>query len=307
LTCNADRYYIPYKPEGSRSTWFKLAYTPGSFDQAYEEYKKWMAKLTQHDWLYCFGVPLAGSVLSTDATPDQDSLLNTAQAAASTTEIAEAIPTTIPLPTTEDEGNNSTGDDTNKKKSGKKNKTAKSKLSVTDRPSSSRTLTTQLQQQPPAPVYQLDQLDLTHVPQRWQDIVQVAPSKIPNGGQGLFAARDLPYNTPLGFYFGVPMTECEFDSIKEKVGRASQYSILYRRTVLDATDAQGEPYTLDNDVPLCPFHYMNEAKDEAMANILFVEGIVVNQVICWSKRLILPGEELLVWYGNDVNRFWMTK
>lgn len=284
-----------------------------------------MAKLTLHDWLYCFGVPLAGSVLSTDATPDQDSLLNTtsadatpitetAAAAAAAEAKAEAKAEVVPatstesLPTTtEDKGNKSTGNT----KKGRKKKTAKTNLSMTktntDRPSSSRTLTTQLQQQPPAPVYQLDQLDLTHVPQRWQDIVRIGPSTIPNGGQGLFAARDLPYNTPLGFYFGVPMTEFEFDSIKENVGRASQYSILYRRTVLDATDAQGEPYTEAPGTPLCPFHYMNEAKEESMANILFVEGIVVNQVICWSKRLISPGEELLVWYGNDVNRFWMTK
>ncbi|KAI7871563.1 hypothetical protein BDF14DRAFT_1762339 [Spinellus fusiger] len=154
-------------------------------------------------------------------------------------------------------------------------------------------------------VWTLEELDLTDVPTSWRDVLRIDASKITGAGKGLFATRDLPTNTPLGFYFGVPMTEDEFDSLKDNVGRASEYSIMYRKTVLDATDDQGLPYD-DPEGPIyCPFHYMNEA-NEAKANISFLEGAVVNQVICWTKRAIKEGEELFVWYGRDVDRYWTS-
>ncbi|CAM0138322.1 unnamed protein product [Umbelopsis sp. WA50703] len=149
----------------------------------------------------------------------------------------------------------------------------------------------------------LSDLDLSNIPKTWKDIVEVKPSNIPNSGNGLFAIRDLPYNTPLGFYFGVPMTEDEFDSLKDNVGMASQYSIMYRKTVLDATDANGMPYTDQQGEMYCPFHFMNE-NEEKNSNITFLEGALVNQVICWTKRDIKKGEELFVWYGRDVDRHW---
>lgn len=157
------------------------------------------------------------------------------------------------------------------------------------------------------PIYTLDQLDLTNIPQSWRDIVTIAPSKITNAGNGLFATRTLPYNTPIGFYFGVPMTEDEFDSLKDRVGRSSEYSIMYRRTVLDATDDQGEPITDASSPRFCPFHFMNETTEQTEASVAFVEGFVVNQVICWTRKKIEPGEELLVWYGAEVNRYWQQK
>ncbi|CAO3599725.1 unnamed protein product [Absidia cylindrospora] len=391
LTHNADRYYISYKPEGSRSLWFRLAYTPGNFDHAYGEYRKWMDKLINHDWLYCFGVPLenstpmtladAAAIVAASSTSNSSSLHAVCQPTdnndnkeimieANTSNSTPLnnndnpthespmengnVTTTIDNDTQAYESpkengtmdndtqahespkeNGTMDNDTQAHESPKENGTMDNDTQAHESPKENGNVTTKtmdndtklkdapstntmLNQVPHQPMYQLDQLDLNNVPKKWQDIVKVDTSTIPNSGQGLFAVRELPYNTPLGFYFGVPMTEYEFDSMKEKVGRASEYSIKYRKTILDATDDQGEPYTLKNDSDsskhndtdehqpqlLCPFHYMNEAKDEAMANILFVEGVVVNQVICWSKRLILPGEELLVWYGTDVNRYW---
>ncbi|KAJ2766878.1 hypothetical protein IWQ56_003545, partial [Coemansia nantahalensis] len=149
-------------------------------------------------------------------------------------------------------------------------------------------------------------LDAADIPKSWRDIVEVRPSTIPNAGNGLFAVRDLPAGVPLGFYFGVPMTEDEFDSLKETVGMASHYSIMYRKTVLDATDENGMPYT-DPDGPLyCPFHFMNEARSaDGMGdccNITFLEGIQVNQVICMTARTIPRGAELFVSYGDEVDR-----
>lgn len=157
---------------------------------------------------------------------------------------------------------------------------------------------------PPEPFITLDQLDLSNIPQSWRDIVHVAPSRIPFGGNGLFAKRKLPYNTPIGFYFGVPMTEDEFDSLKDRVGRSSEYSIMYRRTVLDATDDEGQPITDEESPRFCPFHYMNETSSQKTASVAFVEGAIVNQIICWTKKDIEQGEELLVWYGKDVHRYW---
>lgn len=156
----------------------------------------------------------------------------------------------------------------------------------------------------PEPLLTLDQLDLTNIPESWHDIVEVKPSLIPFGGNGLFAKRKLPYNTPIGFYFGVPMTEDEFDSLKDRVGRSSEYSIMYRRTVLDATDDSGQPITDPNNPRYCPFHFMNETSSQKTASIAFVEGAIVNQIICWTKKEIEKGEELLVWYGKDVHRHW---
>ncbi|KAI8093779.1 uncharacterized protein BX664DRAFT_330549 [Halteromyces radiatus] len=328
LTTNTERYFVGFKPEGSRSTHFRLAYTPGNFDSAYAEYKKWMEKLVGHDWLYCFGIPL----------PKDDIINNTEENGEDTTLITQPLMTTdtislspMTMKDTIDEKENSNNQDTSKVETTIKEEghtsssdppqslaftTASSPSSSSSQQESSKvqkpeeTQTEKVEQ----PIYQLHELDLSNVPTSLRDIVRVDISTIPNAGQGLFATRKLPYNSPLGFYFGVPMTEFEFDSLKEHVGRASEYSIMYRKTVLDATDETGEPYLSKTEeeekimaVPdqrLCPFHYMNEANDQELANIIFVEGTVVNQIICWTRRDIEPGEELLVWYGADVNRYW---
>ncbi|KAG0096109.1 hypothetical protein BGZ93_005002 [Podila epicladia] len=149
--------------------------------------------------------------------------------------------------------------------------------------------------------YRLEDLDLSNVPTSLSDVVKVDVSSIPNSGNGLFAKIDLPASTPLGFYFGVPMTENEFDSLKDGVGVASHYSIMYRRTVLDATDEKGMPYSDPAGRLYCPFHFMNE---DPSGNITFITGSVVNQVICTTNRDITAGEELFVFYGKEVDRFW---
>ncbi|KAF9946667.1 hypothetical protein BGZ70_003109 [Mortierella alpina] len=149
--------------------------------------------------------------------------------------------------------------------------------------------------------YRLEDLDLTNVPTSLADILRVDVSTIPNSGNGLFAKVDLPASTPLGFYFGVPMTENEFDSLKDGVGVASHYSIMYRRTVLDATDESGMPYSDPAGRLYCPFHFMNE---DPNGNISFITGSVVNQVICTTNRDVKAGEELFVFYGKEVDRHW---
>ncbi|CAG8570389.1 8840_t:CDS:2 [Diversispora eburnea] len=142
-------------------------------------------------------------------------------------------------------------------------------------------------------------IDLTGVPKNLDEVVEIRPSTIPNAGNGLFAKRNLPMATPLGFYFGVPMMEDEFDQVKDKVGKASHYSMRYKHTILDATDEFGEPFTNPKGKIHCPFHFMNE---DPFGNMVFLEGSEVNQVICWTKRDIKKGEELFVYYGGEVDR-----
>jgi hypothetical protein len=413
LTNNSDRYFIPYKPLGSRSTHFKLAYEPCNFQHAVEEYRIWEKKLVEHDWPYCFGVPkpdtqpkstviednqqeskeymngikdLETSSTSGVKTADLETFLSATAILNGDTSVKRDAPISG-IRDTDIEVERRRSSDASDHSSHKRNATATSngthneeingsppakkpkveltefdrfitrrKLSSSESPTSALAaskiepevesppplvlspvipkiepaspprpsgqlksnsnvsslpaasegkdtgINTTLPSEDPSHV-DLNDLDLSNIPKCWQDIVEVKPSTIPNSGNGLFAARDLPYNTPLGFYFGVPMSEDEFDSLKDNVGVASQYSIMYRKTVLDATDANGMPYTDPDGEMYCPFHFMNE-NEEKNSNITFLEGALVNQVICWTKRNIEKGEELFVWYGRDVDRHW---
>ncbi|KAI8064611.1 hypothetical protein BC940DRAFT_335234 [Gongronella butleri] len=407
LTNNSERLFIPFKPEGSRSTWFRLAYEPGSFDSAYKAYQQWLVKLIAHDWLYCFGKPTeAGLEKRAIFMAEQKALIaqenkrireekrtEEARAAAAALkqqamdasvkqehaelDVKEPLPlfdmqsdtpkTPVDVNDKEntqlapaqghdehqgtlqgtlqaiDDANTPTNDDNTKDtmktgtngklsplpspqasqqepvapKTTKQVRNKKKKGSATSSPASTPpSASSSIEPQPEKRVekppemphfeFALEDLDLREVPTSLDDILYEAESKIPGAGMGLFAKRDLPFNTPLGFYFGMPMTEDEFDSIKDGVGRSSEYSIRYRKTILDATDNNGDPWPdpANPDKRLCPFHYMNEAKDRNKANIEFVEGHQINQVICWTKKTIPKGTELLAYYGSEVDRHW---
>ncbi|KAF8926286.1 hypothetical protein BGZ58_011315 [Dissophora ornata] len=414
LTNNGDKYFIPFKPEGSKSTHFHLAYAPGDFDTAVKEYDGWMEKLIKHDWPLCFGVPKEGAlpihvlerreearkVLEQDtpgardaqsATTTITSNTNTESTSTATTgnstsstglviDSLDADKSTVDREYSADSRKRSPGlldaelngdarsnkkikaeqdsgeisglnkdtasqgqddlrDDLQDQDSKVADKLERMELKSTSSAASSLPTTpaTTLFQEPesistinanaiPATLaasssttsksvkastpqpnsekvdeYRLEDLDLSSVPTSLADVVRVGLSSIPNSGNGLFAKVDLPASTPLGFYFGVPMTENEFDSLKDGLGVASHYSIMYRRTVLDATDENGMPYSDPNGRLYCPFHFMNE---DPSGNITFITGSVVNQVICQTNRDVKAGEELFVFYGKEVDRFW---
>lgn len=297
MTVNADRYFVSFKPKESRSTYFKLAYEPCNFDTAVNEYDKWMEKLVQHDWLYCFGIPKPEAIEKRKKEKEEQALLEQQQKEQSSNlEVSNN--------NDDNDSNNNKDNDNNDNNDNDKVNEKVDSSSIMDNNTIHNDVDSTKIDKPVDPLYTLDELDISNVPKRWQDILKVDKSNIEGAGQGLFATQKLPYNSPLGFYFGVPMTEDEFDSMKENVGKSSEYSIMYRKTVLDATDENGQPYTDVNGRLYCPFHFMNDANNMESANILFVEGYVVNQVICWTKREIHPGEELLVWYGKEVNRYW---
>jgi prepilin-type processing-associated H-X9-DG protein len=143
------------------------------------------------------------------------------------------------------------------------------------------------------------------IPKSLEQVLEIKESFIPNSGKGVFAKIKIPKHTYLGFYFGVPYDEDEFDSLKEGVGVASQYAHRYKNTVLDATNEQGVLY--DEVIPelFCPFHYINE--DLKKANIAFIDGHVVNQIICMTLKEIKVGEELYVNYGPEIPRPWLVE
>jgi len=467
LTNNGDKYFIPFKPEGSKSTHFRLAYAPGDFDTAVKEYDGWMEKLIKHDWPLCFGVPKEGAIpihileqqeqarraldqqkkeeatgasgdswtppttgtlyhdlassssipgddtsviipgMSTGASGDSwtppttgtlchdlassssipgndtsviiPGMLTAAQEQSvplsnddhppdskkrspefmedgleedtrnvkkikaeldsvdiCTVDMEEPIHVQIQGQQETINGKDVDGDHESKVADKMKQlelkstpaaltshepASASSAVSSTtaaaaaalgavlaDKPSTPPAMTsaptlarTMLPDSQRIDEYHLEDLDLSGVPTCLADVVRVDVSSIPDSGNGLFAKIDIPASTPLGFYFGVPMTEYEFDSLKDGVGLASHYSIMYRRTVLDATDENGMPYSDPKGRLYCPFHFMNELPS---GNITFITGSVVNQVICQTNKDIKAGEELFVFYGKEVDRFW---
>ncbi|KAH7059527.1 hypothetical protein BKA57DRAFT_417309 [Linnemannia elongata] len=314
LTNNGDKYFIPFKPEGSRSTHFRLAYQPGDFDTAVKEYDSWMEKLIKHDWPLCFGVPKEGAV-PIDVLELQErarlaalehnapGMITAADPSASTTEPTTGQLEAVEIPSIDGSSAGSrkrspeppNQDATEDSRNVKKIKSELDSAAASAGGPSSKSDSQRVDE------YRLEDLDLSSVPTSLMDVVRVDVSTIPNSGNGLFAKIDLPASTPLGFYFGVPMTENEFDSLKDGVGVASHYSIMYRRTVLDATDEKGMPYSDPNGRLYCPFHFMNE---DPSGNISFITGSVVNQVICTTNRDVKAGEELFVFYGKEVDRFW---
>ncbi|KAF7727065.1 hypothetical protein EC973_008028 [Apophysomyces ossiformis] len=260
LTNNSDRYFIPFKPNGSRSMHFRLAYEPGNFANAVEEYRKWEKKLIEEDWPHHFGVPKRTkepTITHTSSNEQQKQMTEFDEFVASRQRARN--------------NSNSYEDKENKNKDTRRsNRAEKKERAEKQRPD-------------------LNELDLSRVPTSWKDIVRV------DQNLAVYATRRLPSGTPLGYYFGVPMTEDEFDSLKQSVGHASRYSVMYRKTILDATGENGEPFDDPEGEVYCPFHFMNTT-EEADANVLLVEGPLVNQVICSTKRAIEEGEELLVWH-----------
>ncbi|KAJ2453142.1 hypothetical protein GGF42_003875 [Coemansia sp. RSA 2424] len=290
LTNNCDRHFIQFRPSGARCYHFKLAYDPGDFESATRAYNEWLEVLVTKDWPLCFGpdpepLPLAEPLVQPPTTTT-DIIAEGSRPADALVSLTSDPTLGGAAPVDEQQQQTSSVPELERQPQPANDEATKEALEAATDPTADNV---------PPPV-------TNKIPTCWRDIVEVKPSTIPNAGNGLFAVCDLPGGIPLGFYFGVPMTEDEFDSLKEKVGLASHYSIMYRKTVLDATDKDGMPYT-DPDGPLyCPFHFMNEDREGQRYNITFLEGVKVNQIICLTSRAIKCGEELFVSYGDEVDR-----
>ncbi|KAF0521024.1 hypothetical protein F8M41_015957 [Gigaspora margarita] len=271
LTTNVDKYFVQFKKDRSQTSYYKLAFIPEDIDDAIRHYNNWMKKLIEHDWPLCFGRVKRNKQ---GVHKERERPRTTVKSMSSNSQTIE----------------NSFNGTKLKKKSAPISKKRQPNDDYSSGHESCALVSADIL---------LNGLDLSCVPKSLNDVVEIRPSTIPNAGNGLFAKRNLPMATPLGFYFGVPTMEDEFDQNKDKVGRASHYSMRYKHTILDATDDKGEPFTDPNGKIHCPFHFMNE---DPFGNMVFLEGSEVNQVICWTKRDIKKGEELFVYYGGEVDR-----
>ncbi|CAG8453588.1 1009_t:CDS:2 [Paraglomus brasilianum] len=321
LTTNADKYFAAIKVDNV-TTYYKLSFKPNDLDDAIARYKKWVKQLQEHDWPLCFGRILKSKkgqdlvkhqriiMLSVGASnpahlrcrycgPEKDGCSKELPACARCR--AKGQLCIYPL-----------RPDVHKETERQKQKSELNSFLSKKSQSDGRSVNLRakkvseekkVRKNGNGSSYEIELLeniqegmDLSNVPKKLCDVVDVRPSSIPNAGNGLFAKRNIPMGTPLGFYFGVPMMEDEFDQYKDKVGKASHYSMRYRHTILDATNDAGEPFTDPNGKIHCPFHFMNE---DPFGNMVFLEGYEVNQVICLTKRDIRKGEELFVYYGHE--------
>lgn len=141
------------------------------------------------------------------------------------------------------------------------------------------------------------------IPKSVEDIFEVKASTIQNAGRGLFSKIYIPPRVILGYYFGVPYPEDEFDYVKGNRGHSGEFAHKYRLTILDATDENGLPF-YNHPRVFCPFHFINESVGRQ--NLAFIEGLDVNQIFCMSIKPIYPGEETFVSYGPDVERPWLN-
>jgi prepilin-type processing-associated H-X9-DG protein len=302
LTENNEKYFVRIVPEGTKRQFFKVSFQPGDFDSAYENYKDWTRKLIELDWPYFFGdrtaeskpvtfeKPLEASIVVDKPEEDVDSLSRTLEGFMDQESEIHSDIVDGSLGTVEATGSQIIDTDKDESKPSEAIETTNDMLEP--------------QSEPLDPVPTDKPTKEYHIPKSLDEVLQVKESLIPNAGKGVFAKMDIPKHTYLGFYFGVPVDEDEFDSLKDGVGVASEYAHRYNHTVLDATNEQGILYDQVVDGLECPFYYINESKK---VNIAFVDGNVVNQIICMSTKAIKAGEELYVHYGPEIPRPWLQE
>lgn len=115
--------------------------------------------------------------------------------------------------------------------------------------------------------------------------LKVAPSNIPNAGNGLFATKDFPSETKITNYGGY-YSEVDYTAITDKSG---DYVIrLSNGGIRDALVY----FELGNEMG----RWING--DQNMANVKFVE-VEDNKYEIWSTRTIKAGEEIYVNYGKE--------
>jgi hypothetical protein len=129
-----------------------------------------------------------------------------------------------------------------------------------------------------------------------REMIEMKPSGIPGAGTGVFAKKDIPVNTDLGFYRGQHLTDEEFQTKFSDAGLGT-----YVLTLDEPSDSNKKFY-VDGLKKGNWTSRINSPKGTAnKVNIVFyTDGRVV------SKRNIKAGEELFVGYGPKYwnNRYW---
>ena len=123
------------------------------------------------------------------------------------------------------------------------------------------------------------------------DLVIIKKSKIE--GLGVFAKVDIPKDTKIADYYGKEMTLKNF---KSKYGEYKTNSLnTYRmKRINRIIVAKLEPFKSKNLT-----NYINEIPGKSNCELKLRA--------LYSKKDIKKGDELLLDYPKDYNRFWLTK
>lgn len=121
------------------------------------------------------------------------------------------------------------------------------------------------------------------------DIVTIKKSKI--DGLGVFALVDIPSGTKIADYYGKKMKWKTFKNRYGDYKSNSLYTYPMRR-IWKIIVAKEEPYRSRNLI-----NYINEIPGKANS-ILKLGGL-------YAKKNIKKGQELLLDYPKDYNRFWI--
>jgi len=121
------------------------------------------------------------------------------------------------------------------------------------------------------------------------DWVIIKKSKI--DGLGVFAKKDIPKGTKIADYYG---KEMKWKTFKKRYGDYKSNSLYTypMRRIWKILVAKEEPYKSNNLT-----NYINEMKGKTNCELKLRS--------LYSKRDIKKGEELLLDYPKDYNRFWL--
>lgn len=123
--------------------------------------------------------------------------------------------------------------------------------------------------------------------------VWVAIKKSPIEGWGVFARKNIPQGTKIADYYG---KEMKWKTFTQKYGPYKQHSLhtYPMRRIWKVLVAKEEPYLSKNLT-----NYINEIPGKANCEL--------KKRALYAKKDIRDGQELLLDYPKDYNRFWLTK
>ena len=123
------------------------------------------------------------------------------------------------------------------------------------------------------------------------EMVTIKKSKIE--GLGVFAKRDITKGTKIADYYG---KEMKWKTFKKKYGNYKNNSLhtYPMRRIWKILVAKEEPYKSKNVT-----NYINEVPGKSNCEL--------KMKALYSKKNIKKGEELLLDYPKDYNRFWLNK
>lgn len=129
------------------------------------------------------------------------------------------------------------------------------------------------------------------IPKIKNDLVIIKKSKIE--GLGVFAAQNIPIGTKIADYYG---KEMKWKTFKNRYGEYKSNSLhtYPMRRIWKILVAKEEPYRSKNLT-----NYINEIPGKSNCELKLRA--------LYAKKNIKKGDELLLDYPKDYNRFWLDK